>query len=362
MPRSTPASVAAMLAIAPLLPMAPPSAGPPTAQRLFVATLDGTVHALPLEAGIPSGPAVKIELDDRLRFLALHPERSVVYALGDARLHALAWDSSAGTWTLLGAAEVGVRGTHVEVDPTGRCAIVASYGEHAVTLLSLTDEGLPEEPTVTLGGGDEDTFRNAHQVRVHPMTRAVHVPCLGSDHVATLSLDAAAGQMALVGTAPTPAGAGPRHMDYHPTLPLAFALNELESSVTTFAVDPEDGALTARGTVTTLPAGHGEGASRSSDVHVSPDGAFLFAVNREPLNDIVTFAIERDGGLRALGRVSTGGDHARTFAVDPSGERLWVANTRSRELTTFRIGDDGLLQQEPGTWTADAEIYCVLAR
>jgi 6-phosphogluconolactonase (cycloisomerase 2 family) len=350
--------LSALLALGACASVAPP---PARAQQLFLATADGTARVLDLEHGSPAAVAARLETGEELAFLALHPALPVVYALGRERLHALAWDASRRSLTPLGALALGVRGTHLALDAAGRFAIVASYGDNAVVLVALDDRGVPGEVAQTLGGARDATFTKAHQVRVHPGTGAVHVPCLGSDHVATLALDARAGRLVLLSTARTPDGAGPRHLAYHPTLPRAYVLNERASSVTAFAVDAASGALSALETTSTRPPGSDEG-SRSSDVHVAPDGRFLFAVNREPLNDIVTFAIAADGTLAPRARASTGGDHARTFAVDPAGEHLWIANTRSQELTSFRIGRDGALTRLPGAWPVDALLNCVLAR
>lgn len=337
-----------------------PSQTPAPARVLFVSDVGGVVHALGLEGGVPRTTLWTADLGEPLHFLALHPARPIVYALGDRDLHALAWDEDALELTALGRAPVGVRGTHVEVHPDGDRALVASYGGNAVVLLELGEAGEPGRVLHVLGGPDDAVFRRAHQVRVHAPSGAIHVPCLGADHVAHLALDAARTKLELRALAPTPEGAGPRHLDFHPTLPLAFALNELASSVTAFAIDA-DGALRPLGTTTTLPAGRTE-FSRSSDVHVSPDGRWLFAVNREPLNDLVTFAIRADGALAPVGRVSTGGDHARTFAVDPAGGTLWVANTRSRAVTSFRVAEDGTLRATGEPWNGEHDLTCVLAR
>lgn len=333
----------------------------PEARHLFVATSDGALQVLGIRDGAPGDVVARVDLGDPLGFLAFHPTAPIVYALGKERLHALGWDPGSGSLAPLGDLELGLHGTHVALDPSGRFAIIACYGGDSVQLVALDRGGVPDEVVQTLGGKDVATFRRAHQVRVHPATGAVHVPCLGSDHVATLALDVRARKLELVGTAATPAGAGPRHLDYHPTLPRAYALNEKASSITTFAVDGETGALTALDTVSNRPEGRAEG-SRSSDIHVAPSGRFLYAVNREPLNEVVSFAVADDGSLTLLGRVSTGGDHARTFALAPDGARAWVANTKSQELTSFEVAEDGALVRLPGEWRAEALIYCVLAR
>jgi len=338
---------------------------PDAAQRatqLFVSTHDGRVRALILIEGQIGATVAEVDLGEAARFLAFHPTLPVLYALGDSQLFAFTWDGASATLTPLGKGAVGGRGTHVAVHPTGKCAIVASYGENSVSLLPLAMDGKPADVAQTLGKREEGGLRRAHQVRVHAQTGTVHVPCLGEDHVAVLCLAEDGRSLSFIGTARTPAGAGPRHMDYAPAAPHAYALNEVASSITHFRVDPATGALASDATVTTLPIGFAEKTSRSSDIHVAPSGKFLYAVNREPLDDIVSFAIAADGRLREVARIATGGAHARTFAVDPSGSHVWVANTKSKDVTTFVARTDGSLARLGEVWTAGAEPSCVLVR
>jgi 6-phosphogluconolactonase len=335
---------------------------PVSATHVFVSTHDGRVRALAAPDGQIGAMVAEAQLGEAARFLAFHPTLPVLYALGDTQLFAYTWDAPAATLTPLGKGTVGGRGTHVIVHPSGKCAIVASYGENSVSLLPLAADGKPSDVAQTLGKGEDGGLRRAHQVRVHEPTGTVHVPCLGEDHVAVLRLAEDGRALSFIGTAKTPAGAGPRHMDYGLAGTHAYALNEVASSITHFRVDAATGALAPEATVTTLPIGFAEKTSRSSDLHVAPDGKFLFAVNREPLDDIVSFAIAADGRLREVARIATGGAHARTFAVDPAGGHVWVANTKSKDVTTFVARSDGSLVRLGGAWPAGAEPSCVLAR
>jgi 6-phosphogluconolactonase len=358
-------AVAASLALAPLAcahvdVQAPGAVDPRPARHVLVSTHDGHVHVLALDEGRLGAAAADMALGEPIRFLAAHPMLPVVYALGDTRLFALTWDEGTGALTPLGDGAVGGRGTHVTVHPSGRCALVASYGEHSVRAIPLEPDGRPRDVAHVLGGDESGRLRRAHQVRVHAGTGVVHVPCLGEDHVAVLEVDTDTCALTWLGAAATPGGAGPRHMDYAPQQPFAYVLNEVASSVTQLAVDVATGALTPVATFTTLPQGFTESTGRSSDVHVSPDGRFLFAVNREPLNDIVTFAIAGDGSLSEVARAATGGVHARTFALDPTGRFLWIGNTRSRNVTAFAVGTDGVLRPLQGSFEAPADVSCVL--
>ena len=338
------------------------SDGARPATHVFVSTHDGRVRALSLAEGRLGAAVAEVQVGEAARFLAFHPTLPVLYALGDTQLFAYTWDAPAATLTLLGNGAVGGRGTHVTVHPSGKCAIVASYGENSVNLLPLAADGEPEDFAQVLGKADDGGLRRAHQVHVHTPTGTVYVPCLGEDHIAVLRLAEDGRALSAIGTATTPAGAGPRHMDHGLAGAHAYALNEVASSITHFRVDVTTGALAPEASVTTLPIGFTEKTSRSSDIHVAPGGKFLYAINREPLDDIVSFAIAADGRLREVARIATGGAHARTFAVDQAGGHVWVGNTRSKDVTAFVARSDGSLVRLGDAWPAEAEVSCVLAR
>lgn len=306
-----------------------------TAGTLAAARLDPTTGALTQVAAVVVG--------EPLEFLALHPGGHLVYALGRQRVLAFAFDAHGGTLTPRGSAPTRTRGTHLEIDRSGRLLLVASYGEHLLTLLPLDEDGRPGPPLQQVGGPDDPAFcRNAHQTRVDPRNRFAFVPCLGSDHVAVLRLDATRSVVTPLPPARTGTGTGPRHLDFHPGLDVLYVLNERQSSVCVFAIDPGTGALQLRQTISALPAGTAAG-SRSSDLQVSPDGRFVYAINREPRDEVVVFAVGADGTLAQHARTPTGGAHARTLAIDDGGRWLLTANVRSADLSRFRIAADGTL-------------------
>lgn len=77
---------------------------------------------------------------------------------------------------------------------------------------------------------------------------------------------------------------------------------------------------------------------RSADIHISPDGKFLYATNRGPSEDsIVIFSINQDNGiLKLVGRESTYGEHPRNFMIAASGKSLLVANQFTSNIVIFR--------------------------
>lgn len=276
-----------------------------------------------------------------LDFIAFHPSADVIYAASGASVRAYRYEPDTGAITFLGAGTTANGATHLEVDHTGRYVFTASYGGHSLSMLRLNEDSTPQNSVLDLGGTADPSFcQNAHQVRVHPNNQFVYVPCLGSDHIRILSFDADAGTLTSKGAASVPANSGPRHMDFHPTLDRAYVINERSSTVSVFDVNPTSGELTLVETIDAVADGSG---SASSDIHVSPDGRHLYAINRQPLHHIATFDIGQ--GLTLREPVSGGGQHARSFAIDALGNRLLVANRDSRNIVTFNRAMDGTLTQ-----------------
>jgi len=133
-------------------------------------------------------------------------------------------------------------------------------------------------------------------------------------------------------------GAGPRHVAFHPTLPLAFAINELTSTITSLSWDPATGRLAAAGSVSSLPAGY-SGENSTAEIAVHPNGRFLYGSNRGH-DSIAVFTIGPMGTLTLVEHEPTRGQTPRNFAIDPAGKWLIAANQKSNSLAVFNIDQD----------------------
>jgi 6-phosphogluconolactonase len=246
---------------------------------------------------------------------------------------------------------------HLEVDATGRFLLVANYRGHNVVVFPLAPDGQIGAPLQSLPDG-----RNAHSVWLDPTNRFAFVPYLGSDRVGQYRFDAQTGRLTpndppAVETAP---GAGPRHLAFHPSGQWAYLINELDSTVYAYAYDQTRGTLTERQRLSTLPAGY-EGRRWSSELHVTPSGAHLFASNRAH-ESLARFAIDQGTGLLTLlGHEDVRGQTPRNFALDADGRFAYVANQDSANLVTFAIDDArGTLAHVASTPTPPTPYYVSL--
>ena len=234
----------------------------------------------------------------------------------------------------------------VSVDKSGRVALVANYAGGSVALLPIQPDGAfaPAAQVVQHTGQGPNAERqaapHAHCILPDPSNRFALAADLGADRVFVYRLDLPGNSLARVeaGDAVMRPGSGPRHIAFHPTRPLVFVANELDSTVATLRFDAERGALSPVDTVSTVPAGWtGSGPNYPADIHVAPSGRgrTLYVSNRGH-NSIAVFSVTESTGALALEQVvSTEGDWPRNFSLHPTGRWLLVANQRSDSVVVF---------------------------
>ena len=188
---------------------------------------------------------------------------------------------------------------------------------------------------------DRQEAAHAHSINLDEKNHFAYLCDLGVDKIFIYKFDKKTGKLS-----PNPAqkifqakpGAGPRHFAFHPNNKIAFVINELDSTVTSLDYDSKRGTLKEVQTISTLPEDF-KGANTCADLHVSPDGKFLYGSNRGH-DSIVSFKIDdKSGKLNFVEHTSTGGKTPRNFAISPDGKFLLAANQNSDSVVVFRVDD-----------------------
>ncbi|HYO92681.1 MAG TPA: lactonase family protein, partial [Pyrinomonadaceae bacterium] len=233
---------------------------------------------------------------------------------------------------------------YVTVDATDKFVLVANYLGGNVSVLPVRRDGSLGEATDVqqFTGSSVNRERqeapHAHCILLDKMNRHAYACDLGTDRIMLYRFDAKGGKLIPNETpfASVKAGAGPRHLTFHPSNTYAYVANELDLTVTAFEHNQAKGTLKEVQTVSTLPDGL-TGPSTSADIHTSPDGRFLYVSNRGH-DRLAAFKIDaRTGRLRLIAHTPTQGKTPRNFAIDPTGAYLLVANQNSDSIVTFRI-------------------------
>lgn len=223
----------------------------------------------------------------------------------------------------------GENAAFVATDRTGHWLLSASYSAGKVVVHKLGEDGTIATPAVQT----VDTAKTAHCIAVDRDNRFVFVPHVAPNAVYQFKLDATTGKLTAAGQAPGGAPkAGPRHLAFHPTLPLAFTSDESGSSITTYRVESE--RLTPVKTLSTLPAGF-TGSNSTAEVKVHPSGKFVWVSNRGH-DSLAGFAIDTSGGVAAIGQTPTE-KTPRSFDVEPSGRFVLGAGEGSGKLAVFAV-------------------------
>ena len=236
----------------------------------------------------------------------------------------------------------GIAPCHLTVHPSGKYLFVANYmGGIAMYPIQQNGSLSPASHVQYLIGSGPHPRQAAshpHSITLDQEGRFAYVADLGTDKIMIFSVDLEKGSLepAAVPFTMLAPGAGPRHLSFHPNGQLVYAINELNSTITTFSYDRADGHLEALQTVSTLPTGF-TGENSCADIHLQPNGRFLYGSNRGH-NSIAMFAIDSNTGfLEPIGHQSTLGEIPRNFAIDPSGQFLFVANQNSDNIVRFRL-------------------------
>jgi len=322
-----------------------PSPGEHRNEGIYVFRFDAETGALE-GLGATGGP-----LDPS--FLALHPNGRFLYAVGEildyrgkesGAVYAYARDPVTGTLSYLNEQpSLGTWPCHLSAEATGRYLVVANYLSGSVVMLPIRPDGSLGEAAdlVQHQGSSVNPKRqegpHAHAIMVSPDNRYAFAPDLGLDQVISYRLDLERGKLVpndLPHTRTAP-GAGPRHFDFHPNGRWAYLINEIGNTLSAYAYDAEGGTLTLLNTAPTLPAGF-SGTSHTADIHVHPNGRFVYGSNRGHDSITICAIDQTTGQVAVVGHEPTQGKTPRNFAIDPSGTFLLAAN-QSGSIVVFRI-------------------------
>jgi 6-phosphogluconolactonase len=277
--------------------------------------------------------------------LALGPDRRVLYASirsDPSRVLSLGIDPASGRLAEIGSAPLPASMCWISTDRRGRFLLSASYGSSLVAVSPIDGDGVAQAAQQVVS-----TDANAHAIQVDPANRFAFASCLGGGVVRQMRFDAATGRLS-DNTPPAwhaRPGAGPRHFVFHPRRPLVYLLNELDAAVDTLAFDATAGTLRAVAVAPALPRGFAGGAPWAADLHLTPDGRFLYASERRS-STLAAFAVDAaSGALAQIATVATERE-PRGFAISPDGRFLLAVGQASHRLSRYSIdGASGALSK-----------------
>ncbi len=322
---------------------------------LFVGTYTGSgskgIYAYRFNA--VTGRATFLNATDRIdnpSYLAIAPNKKFLFAVCETngknpgKVRAYAINQTTGKLTFLNQQETGGDDPcYVAVHKSNNWLAVGNYSGGNASVLKINANGTlkPYAQLMQDSGKGTNPARqekaHVHSTVFSPDHAFLFTPDLGLDKVMAYKFNALA-QKPLSKATPafvsTDGGSGPRHLTFHPNNRFAYLIEELAGMVSAYKY--YNGKLIFIQRIATHPSDF-KGNPGSADIHVSPDGKFLYASNRGDENNISIFKIDPNTGkLQARGYQSVQGKTPRNFVIDPTGNFLLVANQSTNNVVIFK--------------------------
>ena len=291
-----------------------------------------TGEMTPLE----TAPFVGIEKPGSSTPLAVSPDRRFLFAGVRSQPYvalSFAIDPNTGRLKDLGSGPLADSMANIATDRSGKFLFSASYGGNKVAVNPIGPDGVvqPAQQIVP-------TDPNAHCILADPSNRYVLHTSLGGDLVYQEKFDAKTGKLAPNDppSVSIKSKAGARHLVFSPSRKFVYLVDELDASVYVFPWDAKTGTLKKEVQVTTaLPKGF-EGKPWAADIHLTPDGKFLYASERTS-STLAAFRVDPKTGLLTPIDSYPTEKQPRAFNIDPSGRYLLSVGQLSNSMTSYAI-------------------------
>jgi 6-phosphogluconolactonase len=329
---------------------------------------DGDIGMYTMESDGTLKSGGRVAAGQRVGPMSVSPDRRFLFAAVRAKPYTAityAIDRKTGALKQLSKAPLAESVPYIHVDKTGRYLLGASYGGNLVSVNPIGRDGKVGAPKQVIPTG-----RNAHSIITDKTNRYVFVPHLGTDQIFQFRFDAKTGKLA-ANTPPVVqlmAGHGPRHIIISGDNKFAYVLTEMTAVVIALALDQKTGLLTWVSEASALPpdttlrpgAPRGRAAQGepqrdvsndiwASDLHLTPDGKFLYAAERTS-STLGAFSVDAATGKLTYLASTPVEKQPRGFRIHPNGKFMVVSGELSDTISVYAIEADGglkLLQKYP---------------
>lgn len=222
------------------------------------------------------------------------------------------------------------------VETNDSLLLVANYFGGSMSAFKLNPDGSLKQrffQYFSFSDGPDSTRQNTphvHTARFTPDGKHFLATDFSADLISSFSLD----EKGKIGDEKefysVSRGSGPRHIEFSPDGRAAYVLSELSGAVTVFSY--YDGKLKRLQEIQSDTVG-GRG---SADIHISPDGKFLYTSNRLKADGIRIFRVNKKTHLLTSVGYQPTGKHPRNFCITGDGRWLFCACRDSDEIEIFQ--------------------------
>ncbi len=302
-------------------------------------------------------------------YLALSRDRKQLYSVNqnatNSAVSAFAVKAGGDSLMLINSVPA-VGASPCYISATKRHVVTANYADGSVSVFGRKNDGALTNllQFVKHTGRSVHPTRqsspHAHQAVFTPDEKYLAVCDLGIDKVLLYKYNPRSTGHILVpcDSVAVKPGSGPRHLTFNQDGSQAFLQQELDGTLTVLSVRKGRFAVIQETSVVTK-SGLETGAA---DIHLSPDGRFLYASNRGKVNNISCFSVQKNGALRLLSQISTQGVGPRNFTITPDGRFLLVANQYSDNIVIFKRNIETGLLVDTGKQILVGSPVCIVCR
>ena len=249
---------------------------------------------------------------------------------------------------------------HLCLSSDEKALFVANYTEGTLCRYTLNDSGALEEmPEIARHHGHGPNPDRQEGPHIHFVTLCPGHPQklwtvdLGLDAIFVYGTGVGALSAPLF-RFPVPSGYGPRHIAFHPVLPLAYVVQELANRILTISIDENGLPGQILDDISTLPP-HWEGYSKAAAIRCSQDGAALYVSNRGH-ESIAAYRLTSDGIPHLTEFAPTGGISPRDIILTDHDRKILCAHQDGGGVTAISIDQEGHLSKPSTAIQADAPV------
>ena len=294
-----------------------------------------------LELEQASGKAIprgSFEIEGGPSAMVVAPSLELIYVglRSKPGIAALGLERTTGNLALQSAIALDDDPCYLSIDRTGRFLFSSYYGAGKVGVHPIGEGGA----LLTTAAQWHKTALNAHSIQSDPSNRFAFVPHTGPNRIFQFLFDETNGHLnpnSPDRLAPAESD-GPRHFCFHPNGRHVCFVNEQGSSITVYELNQRTGALAPVQTVSTLPSDF-TGENSCSQIHITPDGRYLYASNRGH-DSIACYTVDADSGRLALIELASTEKTPRAFNLDTKGRYLLATGLDTGKLATYKISPD----------------------
>jgi len=278
-------------------------------------------------------------------YLAVSEDNKFVYSVNEngkeSTISSFGFNNKKGTLTPLNKQKAEGEDPCYILNDT-KNVITANYSGGNIAVFKKNANGslTPAKQVVQHKGKSRNQQRqesaHVHMVQFTPDRKYVLANDLGTDkiYVYKYNPDSETNILEIKDSIGVKRGSGPRHLTFSPNGKFAYLLQELDGTITVFSYSNEELIKLEEAQVIEDDF---KGEISAADIHISPDGKYLYATNRGSVNDITIFEIMRNGKLNYKTNLKTQGKGPRNFVIDPSGNFLLVAHQYTDDVVIFKI-------------------------